>query len=774
MKNTRITITLILVFFFVLNLFAQEQFERLYRSTNWENFGLDIVQASDMGYLVLSVGKHPDSTEFQHANITKLEPKGDIQWSKNYPFEEDLFTIGELILLDNDSFVFTVLLKKEEMNKSVTKADPGGNVVWTKAVGLPNSGNPIPFFAASDGSILSTEDLGLALFDVGHNMNNGTDLFMSRLDTAGNLLWTKTYKSNSGGSPFNQSNLDAKSTLTNGFILGGMVTENMFSNALLTNLDSLGEVVWGKQYNIINIGNLASSQIRTVQPTIDSGYVAGGIYTNTSALATGWVMKTDSIGNVIWSYLINDPLTSVILNVFINNVIPKDDGSTIVLGNQVLPFTFETKSFVLKLSPSGTIDWQYYFYENPQTPSNINLWLGNQVETNDGGYAAFGYTFEDEGNNDIFIPYLLKIDQNGESSCQDTSTFQAISIPVSLDSLFFTSQTLNFIDSLDIESENYNRFSVPVLTLDAPTFCEGEPIMHTFDATVPGAVSYEWNTGDTTAMLTVTQEGMYIVEVRVEEDICYTMCDTTMITVIGPPTAEITPYFSSFCSTGQGILVAEGGSNYVWSTEETGELITIDQTGTYSVTVTNQCDSAFASVNITEFPTAPDIEIGISVDSFCSAGFYELIILGNSGGAIEWSTGETTPTIQVSEATTISAVVDFGDCGSSSDDITLSSCISEFDCVQVPNAFTPYGGGVEENNTFHPVIPPECADIQITEMKIFSRWGELVFETKDPNLRWDGNYNGEPAASDVYAYMIRLVNGNEDSTVLSGDVTLLR
>ncbi len=70
----------------------------------------------------------------------------------------------------------------------------------------------------------------------------------------------------------------------------------------------------------------------------------------------------------------------------------------------------------------------------------------------------------------------------------------------------------------------------------------------------------------------------------------------------------------------------------------------------------------------------------------------------------------------------------------------------------VPNAFTPNGDG--KNETFFPkgfMINPECY-----HMMIFDRWGNLIFETDDLNLGWDGRANGgkEIAQQDVYVWKI--------------------
>ncbi|MBL4755182.1 MAG: gliding motility-associated C-terminal domain-containing protein, partial [Flavobacteriales bacterium] len=64
------------------------------------------------------------------------------------------------------------------------------------------------------------------------------------------------------------------------------------------------------------------------------------------------------------------------------------------------------------------------------------------------------------------------------------------------------------------------------------------------------------------------------------------------------------------------------------------------------------------------------------------------------------------------------------------------------------------------------------------DLKIFNRWGQLVFETTDPDINWDGKYfrNGQDVAQGVYYYvcevfMIRLT-GIETKT-LTGFVHVL-
>jgi gliding motility-associated-like protein len=90
--------------------------------------------------------------------------------------------------------------------------------------------------------------------------------------------------------------------------------------------------------------------------------------------------------------------------------------------------------------------------------------------------------------------------------------------------------------------------------------------------------------------------------------------------------------------------------------------------------------------------------------------------------------------------------------------------------VRIPNSFTPNGDGV--NDIFR--IYYNTPTIIVSQFTVYNRWGKTVFQSSD-NQGWDGNYQGEPAPSDVYLYQVvfRLGTFGEEQ-VMRGDVTLLR
>jgi gliding motility-associated-like protein len=94
--------------------------------------------------------------------------------------------------------------------------------------------------------------------------------------------------------------------------------------------------------------------------------------------------------------------------------------------------------------------------------------------------------------------------------------------------------------------------------------------------------------------------------------------------------------------------------------------------------------------------------------------------------------------------------------------------------IFVPNSFTPDADGT--NDVFAPVIAGLTSDYSYT-FRIYDRWGEVVFETNDPNDVWTGNVHGRNhyAQPDAYVYEITLqLRAGEVPIRKVGSVVLIR
>jgi gliding motility-associated-like protein len=93
--------------------------------------------------------------------------------------------------------------------------------------------------------------------------------------------------------------------------------------------------------------------------------------------------------------------------------------------------------------------------------------------------------------------------------------------------------------------------------------------------------------------------------------------------------------------------------------------------------------------------------------------------------------------------------------------------------VYFPNVFSP---DKSENDHFTGFANPAAK--LITLLRIYDRWGSLVFETKDiplndPYLGWDGNYKGKPM-NGVFAFYALVEFVDEEVLQYEGSVTVYR
>jgi gliding motility-associated-like protein len=94
-------------------------------------------------------------------------------------------------------------------------------------------------------------------------------------------------------------------------------------------------------------------------------------------------------------------------------------------------------------------------------------------------------------------------------------------------------------------------------------------------------------------------------------------------------------------------------------------------------------------------------------------------------------------------------------------------CVDECFEYSLPNVFTPNGDNI--NDILHPL---PYWSVEKIDLKIFNRWGNLVYQTEDPDINWDGTYlNEKKRVSDgVYYYICDVytqrLSGLEHTTII--------
>ncbi len=107
----------------------------------------------------------------------------------------------------------------------------------------------------------------------------------------------------------------------------------------------------------------------------------------------------------------------------------------------------------------------------------------------------------------------------------------------------------------------------------------------------------------------------------------------------------------------------------------------------------------------------------------------------------------------------------------------FSNIVCKDNCpiYNLPNVFTPNNDG--DNDLFIPF--PYCF-VDAIDLQIYNRWGNVVFQTSDPDIKWDGkNLKGNDVSEGVYFYTCKVfeqrVSGIVRSTeILQGSIQIIR
>jgi gliding motility-associated-like protein len=84
--------------------------------------------------------------------------------------------------------------------------------------------------------------------------------------------------------------------------------------------------------------------------------------------------------------------------------------------------------------------------------------------------------------------------------------------------------------------------------------------------------------------------------------------------------------------------------------------------------------------------------------------------------------------------------------------------------LHIPNAFTP------DNNGLNEVWKPSLRGIKSYRLRIFNRWGQMVFKSEDPNAGW----SGDNAPQGTYIVEISIINAYDERITEKGTITLIR
>jgi gliding motility-associated-like protein len=268
-------------------------------------------------------------------------------------------------------------------------------------------------------------------------------------------------------------------------------------------------------------------------------------------------------------------------------------------------------------------------------------------------------------------------------------------------------------------------------------------------------------------------------------------CDAQIIRIasavkaqIATPQTGCVPYAATFDNT------SLGGTNFTWNFGDpsSGALNTstdinpahiFNDTGTYVIKLIaydnntcNKIDSTTTTLHLYPKPTAqfswsPNPPVNNTPTQFANTSIGATKYFWNFDENSNTST-EFQPLYQFNLSTTFHVCLQATNDEGCSDTACQDIKAVVTSLLDVPNAFTPSKPG---NNS---VIKVMGYGIGLMDWKIYNRWGQMVFESTNKEIGWDGTYKGVLQPMDVYTYTLQVQYTNDKLYTKTGDITLIR
>jgi hypothetical protein len=228
------------------------------------------------------------------AYVVKIDPSGNVIWSKTYGDVDDDFAEWIEPTKDNGyaicGYTFSQLIQDSKI--FILKTDSLGTIEWQKQIKLTTVARAYCIRQTSDdGFIISGEEDSTGL---------DGNMLLVKIDSLGNLLWSKSF-----GIPANADvGQYIEETHDHGFAVCGMSRYGLYSSfAMMLKTDSAGNQEWSKTY-YDQIPSNSKIYPNKIQELNDGSFiVSGSSFQIGSPLSGILLLKTDSSGNIIWSDL---------------------------------------------------------------------------------------------------------------------------------------------------------------------------------------------------------------------------------------------------------------------------------------------------------------------------------------------------------------------------------------------------------------------------------------------------------------------------------------
>jgi gliding motility-associated-like protein len=287
-----------------------------------------------------------------------------------------------------------------------------------------------------------------------------------------------------------------------------------------------------------------------------------------------------------------------------------------------------------------------------------------------------------------------------------------------------------------------------------------------------GTYNYTWNTNPprTTPSINNLAAGTYTVTVTGTNT-----CSASLPVTINEPERlwASSRATHAICGSNNGTMTAEvtGGTppfNYLWSTGAVIQFIYDLAPGLYSYWVTDANGCGASQLNLPINNVTNTIDVFLGKDTTICAGQSLLLNPGNFV-SYQWQDNSTASTYTVTSTGIYSvSVTDVLGCTGTGSIQVIVECSEIF----FPSGFTPDGDG--NNETFGPLPLSALSSLRDYKLTVYGRWGEVIFTSTDPFLKWDGTYKGKILPTQTFTWIATYTQRNLLPQFQKGTISIFR
>ena len=369
------------------------------------DIGASVEQTNDGGYIICGTIDH-DYTSGMSMNgdvyVIKTDNQGDTIWTRIFgninittqPQTQEGNSVQQTT--DGGYIICGKYYGPETYCGAIylIKIDANGNKQWHQIIGGDQS---VGTNCAQGFSVQQTNDLGYIITGriIPSIVGGSWDIYLVKTDGAGIEQWSNTF-----GGVYDDIGYSVRQTTDGGYIVAGSVYNSIVNNYLdvyLLKTDVNGVQQWNQKFG----DPQKTDKGYCAEQTTDGGYIICGSITNNSFVSEMCLIKTNNLGNMIWTKTFSGIGEG-------RSVQQTIDGGYIIAG------TLGTQLHLVKTNNMGLEQWKKIF----SGPNSSNSSGYSVKQTTDGGYIIVGQEYSPisiEGW-DIF---LIKTDGSGNV----TSTF---------------------------------------------------------------------------------------------------------------------------------------------------------------------------------------------------------------------------------------------------------------------------------------------------------------------------------------------------------------